>query len=720
MWRPLNSTAVDYVLAAEFDIDKGSTLAFQYPQDTGVDPSLLAEWMLPEGSHLHQQDATWFVINNEERTPTPATKSRYLVELVAMVFINQKQWTLLDGLEEHRVCLQENQIIVTNPKDQKEKYWFVANAEVIYQRDAIVYFPSVFPQLCIRFKSVDERVYFTDYLHSSCHAQWIPDLMPSDLKVLVRDNVIQKPLLYVFNLVAVKHIEGVKRGARVKSLAICSRHTWIHVFKPLLLMALDDFFSSPTIDVLRTVYNVLNSEKFAELPLLTLMEKRTIRLTLGNRIPHLDPDFKEQMTQLRFYDELDTKLELLKDPKQVEVQVPYSGIPLPLKIPLLGYYSEIGSFSVVNLLNLLQSITILPQTPTKQFHNSAFCWHPHLDSGNQTHPIILFLFALLSEKRIMFVGYQKPCTDLANCVLASIALASAGDLVPGTVHRCFPYASLANIDLLLKVPGYVAGVTNPVFEQNQSWWDILINLNSNQMIISQKLVKEFHNESSAESIHCEDDDELIRSIFSGLDLHLEENHMRQLVYTYLERFIERLPLLENSQGYRGRVMGWKASRAYGLMSEQSYQKSLFKDPTVIKSLSKLMYSEHLDIPSLIQCYEILDTAIQSASDPQLIQILSQLPSKDGSAFPFSIGLFHPRHEIQMAAARIILRLHVQKIGPEFLNPMILDALRSTLGIVQSSGPPIVQQILQRHETNTSQLSAFFELSAYEEDLVPGI
>ena len=40
--------------------------------------------------------------------------------------------------------------------------------------------------------------------------------------------------MYVFNTVAVKHISGVKRNARVKALAIVSRYPWISIFEVTL------------------------------------------------------------------------------------------------------------------------------------------------------------------------------------------------------------------------------------------------------------------------------------------------------------------------------------------------------------------------------------------------------------------------------------------------------------------------------------------------------
>jgi len=53
---------------------------------------------------------------------------------------------------------------------------------------------------------------------------------------------VHKPFLHVLNLVRTKHIPGVKRGARTKAMAICTQNQHLHIFKPLLLLALDAFF----------------------------------------------------------------------------------------------------------------------------------------------------------------------------------------------------------------------------------------------------------------------------------------------------------------------------------------------------------------------------------------------------------------------------------------------------------------------------------------------
>ena len=62
--------ALFYILVAEFDIGKGSTLKYSYPgKIEGYDDSQLAEWMLPEGAHKREDDWTYFFLNRGALSP---------------------------------------------------------------------------------------------------------------------------------------------------------------------------------------------------------------------------------------------------------------------------------------------------------------------------------------------------------------------------------------------------------------------------------------------------------------------------------------------------------------------------------------------------------------------------------------------------------------------------------------------------------------------------
>lgn len=87
--------------------------------------------------------------------------------------------------------------------------------------------------------------------------------------------------------------------------------------------------------------------------------------------------------------------------------------------------------------------TLLPATPL----------HPHLHTnGLQTHPIMLLFNALVTHKRVVFLGHGLPAEEVASLVLAACALGSGcGAIINGFVKRAFPYTNLSNLDNLQAV-----------------------------------------------------------------------------------------------------------------------------------------------------------------------------------------------------------------------------------------------------------------------------
>lgn len=168
-----------------------------------------------------------------------------------------------------------------------------------------------------------------------------------------------------------------------------------------------------------------------------------------------------------------------RDTHEFESKVMYKGIPIPVKIPTATMPETVGDFSLVKLIQNFSE----PHAKSMQ----PFTLHPHLTTnGPSTHPIIVLANALLTQKRIIFLGHNMPSGDVAEAVLAACALASGG-VLRGFTRFAFPYTDLTKIDDLLKVPGFIAGVTNPTFEMHPEWWDLLCDLPSGRMKISSKI-----------------------------------------------------------------------------------------------------------------------------------------------------------------------------------------------------------------------------------------
>ncbi|KAM0249455.1 hypothetical protein ACHAP5_002844 [Fusarium lateritium] len=278
---------------------------------------------------------------------------------------------------------------------------------------------------------------------------------------------------------------------------------------PLLLLALEEYFKAPVPETLAMLYDSVNAMDLSLMPRLSLLERHLLQAS-DNR--DLFVEKFEQMIQMRIAEDqreeaVDQSLEATKSPTrqtgisragtkahveggqsvysvprdthEFESKVMYKGIPIPIKVPVAVMPETVGDFSLIKLI----------QNFSDTHHKSPqpFSLHPHLTTnGVNTHPIIVLANALLTQKRIIFLGHNMPSGEVAEAVLAACALASGG-ILRGFTRHAFPYTDLTKIDDLLNVPGFIAGVTNPTFELHPEWWDVLCDLPSGRVKISTKI-----------------------------------------------------------------------------------------------------------------------------------------------------------------------------------------------------------------------------------------
>lgn len=415
---------VEYILVASFDIDRGSIMEHQYPAAVGGDEHMLAELMLPDQAHVRSQDWTIFFLHKDP------------------------------GQEE-----DEN----ARRRRRRRRRRALARGEVLEPSDD---------------DSPDDGEWEADeYDDESSEDE--PDINPDG-----------PPLVYVLNLVNTKQDNTVKRGAVVKAMAICTRHSFLHIYKPLLLLALEQYFASPTVETLAGLYDAVNSMDLSLMPKLNYLEKFILQASdakdlflekfeaiIAQRVQaKQEPlagtlDAQGQGSKARFG--------LPRDTHEFESVVHYANVPVPVKIPTAVVAETVGDFSLIKLIQTFspQAAAPVPFNPT----------HPHLTtSGPTTNPIIVLLNALLTQKRVIFLGHNLPSSEVAEAVLAACALASGG-LLRGYTRHAFPYTDLTKIDDLLKVPGFIAGVTNPAFAHKAEWWDLLCDLGTGKMRISNRI-----------------------------------------------------------------------------------------------------------------------------------------------------------------------------------------------------------------------------------------
>jgi hypothetical protein len=274
-----------------------------------------------------------------------------------------------------------------------------------------------------------------------------------------------------------------------------------------LLLALEEYFKSPHPATLALLYDAVNSMDLSLMPRLGLLERILLQAS-DNK--DLFVEKFEQMIQMRMAEDRGEAPEAVlalgespehrmdltrngtkahvqghsqysvpRDTHEFETRVMYNGIPIPIKVPVAVSPETVGDFSLIKLIQTFAEPHAKSPLP--------FTLHAHLTTGGaHTHPIIVLVNAMLTQKRVIFLGHNRPSGEVAEAVLAACALASGG-ILRGFTRHAFPYTDLSKIEDLLKVPGFIAGVTNPTFENHPEWWDVLCDLPTGRMKISNRI-----------------------------------------------------------------------------------------------------------------------------------------------------------------------------------------------------------------------------------------
>lgn len=417
---------IDYIVLAEFDIDTGSTVRYQYPNDIpGYKPDWFAEHMLPEGAHNREQDWTYMLLNRNE-------------------------------------------------KQLDEFFWISPNQESI--------------------QTVDD---------------------PS------------KRLLYGINLVFNKADSSVRRGAIVKSIAIFSRYHFVEIFREPLLITLEKYYTQPGESTLRELYEALNFVQLDICPRPNIIEQSLMHWGIShtNISSTYNPRSISFQSQSQSQSQSSSNYSLIDyTPSKwyyTESIALFDNLSLPIHIPLHTTPDDLG------ISNLTFLIKIFRESTMKIYH------------------------AILTKKRILFVGYDHAAGDVCQMVLSTISMVAPPFV--NIIKRAFPYANLSDLSFL-EVDGFIAGVTNPMFQQHDSWYDLLCILDLPNKKGTVQTAEERRAEdalqkgkqytppppsskATEESMHEGADLKFIQSVISGIDAKLGEEWVRLQFYEYTQTIL---------------------------------------------------------------------------------------------------------------------------------------------------------------------------------------
>ncbi|KAI5864503.1 spindle pole body interacting protein [Durotheca rogersii] len=683
--RESTENHVEYILVASFDIDRGPVMEHQYPVAITGDEHMLAELMLPDQAHSRTQDWTIFFLHKD---------------------------TSQEEDDEERKDKDERR---RRRKEKREKAAKNANDGDDTNDEGS--------------KDEDDEDDDLDDSDSSTDSE--------------PEGGEGPPLIYVLNLVYTKHDKSVKRGAVVKAMAICTRHPFLHIYKPLLLLALEEYYKSPVPGTLALLYEAVNNMDLSLMPRLSLLERHLLQ---ASNNADLFVEKFERMIEMRIAEDksegvtasepLDASkspprsqgisragtkahvegqsaYSVPRDTHEFESRVMYKGIPIPVKIPTAIMPETVGDFSLIKLIQIFSDQKAIQQFPIQ---------HPHLTtSGAGTHPIIVLANALLTQKRIIFVGHNMPSGEVAEAVLAACALASGG-ILQGFTRHAFPYTDLTKVDDLLKVPGFIAGVTNPTFENHPEWWDLLCDLASGKMTISSKIESaqiteglvyfqqqnpNFANMVGSSSHAVTDptgDMVFMNDIIKSITARRGERVIRAKWRDWVVKFTRIAAAFEESvygasalyiggdeyetvtggHGYVWpdenakqkelagnvcRIEGWRNTRSY-----YSYIQDLAKLYTVrplkgldLHHMHDRLRSQRLSPSQSREVYLALAKYVHSYDEINLL--LSVAPESHAGLFYIALGLFHKDREVRLRVSELVERISEHEAGQHWWKGM---------------------------------------------------
>ena len=508
-------------------------------------------------------------------------------------------------------------------------------------------------------------------------------------------------------------------------------------YKPLLLLALEEYFKSPYPETLESLYDAVNSMELSLMPRLSVLERQIL---LASDIKDLFVEKFDQMIQQRMIEDsgIDTILSpdsvekssadfvghrprhiVPRDTHEFESKVIYNQIPVPIKIPTGISPETVGDFSLVKLIQAFS----IPHASSPQ----PFALHPHLTtSGAYTHPIIVLVNALLTQKRVIFLGHNRPSGEVAEAVLAACALASGG-VFRGFTRHAFPYTDLTKIDDLLNVPGFIAGVTNPTFANHHEWWDLLCDVPTGRMKISNRIENaaltdglvyfqqqnpnyapnangtSSNSSSLASNGDPTGDQAFIDSINNSINSRHGEAAIRTKWRDYISKFARVAAAFEESvygasalyigaseadagaHGVHGhgyvwpddsakarelganvwRIEGWRNTRSYYAFIQDL---AALWERTPIRSID--LAHQHDRLRSLKLSHEesgaiYLALAASVRTYDEVCQLLCVTPESNAGLFYISLGLFHPDSKVRAATVELLERMIGHEAGRHF-------------------------------------------------------
>ena len=274
--------------------------------------------------------------------------------------------------------------------------------------------------------------------------------------------------------------------------------------------------------------------------------------------------------------------------------------------------------------------------------------------------------AILKDMKILFIGNAQMVKKLSMCVFSTLSM--VGPLAFGYINRLHPGSSLTNLDFLEKIPNCIYSVTNPIFREKKEWWDILCEVETGKIAISDK------NKESG--IINESDNNFIKEllqkiIYENISEYEVEKYFMQYTYHLLkfanrENFLDNDELKQEMNKQNKRIIKMKTCEIYRIENDYELVRNEFEYNTISLSMLErdvyfLYTRKNIEKEELGQIYSEIDKFIEGGEF--YIKLFLGILSNYTYDFQHILnGIFSRHSEIKQIVRKIYNKICNDKIG----------------------------------------------------------
>lgn len=536
---------LDYIVLAEFDINKGNIVKYEYPESLKMKEMILSSYLLPDGAHNNASDDFCFIIKNfssnisktdndisstiEERITITTNKFINLKELenesfkidnIGLYDSNSNQWG--NYIVNEKTISKALLSIKKNVDNDLYVFELLFGGVNNEKKHTITYIHKD-----IQFKKLKDNfgtLYTIDHKAIGINFENVQDLEKIE-KIISKNmsNIIDIKQVNIdektFNnfesilddntdLYCYCHLETVKdkkltRGASMKSIAFCTKKMYnITFYKSLAKAALDEIFvislsesdegkkDKMILNIIESIYKICNN-----------FEAKNFICSSINKVLLSRMNFKEKVYIN------------LPNPKEYNFNDSYSQKTLKAEFPLL-----------TSLNNKALGLDLYQYQYTEQIYKGDLLKLISIFKEN----VMKIFDAIILDKRIMFTGGNNTKSeDLCEMVFSCIPLIGGKN---GILKKIYSIRTLYDLDFLVDKSA-IYFVTNPIFKGKKDYWDLMCDIESGEVSMSDEYKKEYN------STNKDSDNQFIKELIYRIKFEDLLEYDVQLYFLYYTTYL---------------------------------------------------------------------------------------------------------------------------------------------------------------------------------------